>query len=137
MFVAIASWNPCLCKNSSKKPLFEASREVEECAILCRYPSKLSPYLSGTGDSQRDLRESIRANHSELKALFLQRVRPIRTNHSSFRFARITPLSSLFSWCKNAKNDPFLTEKVLGFSVRTPICHIVPASRIYPPPVGA
>ena len=46
--------------------------------------------LSGTGDSQRDSRESIRANHSQLKPLFLQRVTPIRTNHSNFRFARIT-----------------------------------------------
>ena len=34
--------------------------------------------LSGTGDSQRDSRESIRANHSQLKPLFLKRVRPIR-----------------------------------------------------------
>ena len=46
--------------------------------------------LSGTGDSQRDSRESIRANHSQWKPLFLQRVRPIRTNHSNFRFVRIT-----------------------------------------------
>ena len=29
------------------------------------------PALSGTGDSQRDSRESIRANHSQLKPLFL------------------------------------------------------------------
>ena len=29
------------------------------------------PVLSGTGDSQRDSRESIRANHSQLKPLFL------------------------------------------------------------------
>ena len=43
-------------------------------------------HLSGTGDSQRDSRESIRANHSQLKPLFLQRVRPIRANHSNFRF---------------------------------------------------
>ena len=48
--------------------------------------------LSGTGDSQ-------------LKPLFWKRVRPIRTNHSNFWFARITPLSSseplakpLFLW---------------------------------------
>ena len=27
--------------------------------------------LSGTGDSQRDSRESIRANHSQLRPLFL------------------------------------------------------------------
>ena len=39
--------------------------------------------LSGTGDSQRDARESIRANHSHLKPLFLQHLRPIRTNHSN------------------------------------------------------
>ena len=39
--------------------------------------------LSGTGDSQRDSRESIRANHSQLTPLFLQRVRPIRTNHAT------------------------------------------------------
>ena len=38
----------------------------------------------------RAIRESIRANHSQLKPLFLWRVRPIRTNHSNFRFARIT-----------------------------------------------
>ena len=46
--------------------------------------------LSGTSDSQRDSRESIRANHLQLTPLFLYRVRPIRLNHSNFRFARIT-----------------------------------------------
>ena len=40
--------------------------------------------LSGTGDSQRDSRESIRANHSQLKPLFYS---------ASGRFARITRLS--------------------------------------------
>ena len=29
------------------------------------------------------------------------------------------------------RNDPFWTKKVHGFSVRTPICHIVLISRIY------
>ena len=43
-------------------------------------PSK----LSGTGDSQRDLRESIRANHSQLKPLFYS---------VSGLFARITRIS--------------------------------------------
>ena len=33
-----------------------------------------------------------------------------------------------------AENDPFWTEKVHGFPVRTPICHIVPISRNIPPP---
>ena len=75
--------------------------------------------LSGTGDSQRDSRESIRANHSQLKALFLQRVRPIRTNHSirtiranhpiranrANQFARITPLSPCFLGKKHGKGD--------------------------------
>ena len=46
-------------------------------------------HLSGTGDSQRDSRESIRANRSQLKPLFSWRVRPIRP-HSNFRFAQIT-----------------------------------------------
>ena len=46
--------------------------------------------LSGTGESQRDSRESIRANHSQLKPLFLQCIRPIRLNHLNLRFARIT-----------------------------------------------
>ena len=32
---------------------------------------KITPGLSGTGDSQRDSRESIRANHSQSKPLFL------------------------------------------------------------------
>ena len=51
----------------------------------------ISEHLSGTGDSsQRDSRESIRANHSQLRPLFLKLVRPIRTDHSNFRFARIT-----------------------------------------------
>ena len=54
--------------------------------------NSLGKKLSGTGDSQRDSRKAIRANHSQLTPLFLQRVRPIRTNHSNFRFARITPL---------------------------------------------
>ena len=51
--------------------------------------------LSGTVDSQRDSRESIRATHSQLKPLFLYRVRPseadspeslefpIRANHAT------------------------------------------------------
>ena len=66
--------------------------------------------LSGTDDSQRDSRESIRANHSQLKPLFFMARQadspeslefPIRANHpirthraNRFaRFARITPLS--------------------------------------------
>ena len=62
--------------------------------------------LSGTDDSQRDLRESIGANHSQLKPLsFIARQAdspeslefPIRANHPirancANRFARITPL---------------------------------------------
>ena len=50
------------------------------------------PLLSGTGDSRRHSRESIRANHSQLKCLFLWRVRPIRAIHSNFWFAWSTPL---------------------------------------------
>ena len=53
-------------------------------------------FLVASADSQCDSRESIRANHSQLKPLFLQCVRPIRTNPSNFRFARITPLSACF-----------------------------------------
>ena len=63
--------------------------------------------LSGTGDSQRDSLESIRANHSQLKPpIFTARHTdsheslefPIRANHPiranrADRFARITPLS--------------------------------------------
>ena len=62
--------------------------------------------LSGTGDSQRDSRESIRANHSQLKPQFIARQAdsheslefPIRANHPiranrANRFARIAPLS--------------------------------------------
>ena len=52
--------------------------------ILCYLPA-----LSGTGDSQRDSRESIRANHSQLKPLFLQCV----THCASGRFARISRIS--------------------------------------------
>ena len=36
-----------------------------------RYVPNSSPALSGTGDSQRDSRESIRVNRSQLKPLFL------------------------------------------------------------------
>ena len=64
--------------------------------------------LSGTGDSQRDSRKSIRANHSQLieTPIFIARQAdsheslefPIRANHPiranrANRFARITPLS--------------------------------------------
>ena len=65
--------------------------------------------LSGTGDSQRDSRESVRANRSQLKPLFFIARQadspeslefPIRANHPiragadrANRFARITPLS--------------------------------------------
>ena len=45
---------------------------------------KQNSLLSGTGDSQRDSRESIRANHSHLNPLFYS---------VSCRFARITPIS--------------------------------------------
>ena len=62
--------------------------------------------LSGTGDSQRDSRESIRENYSQLKTpIFIARQAasheslefPIRANHPILanranRFARITPL---------------------------------------------
>ena len=42
------------------------------------------PFLSGTGDSQPDSRESIRANHSQLNSYFYS---------ASGRFARITRIS--------------------------------------------
>ena len=63
--------------------------------------------LSGTGDSQHDSRESIRANHLQLTPLFfiarqadsheslefpICANHPIRANRAN-RFARITPLS--------------------------------------------
>ena len=38
---------------------------------LTEFCGKLGEFLSGTADSQRDSRESIRANHSQLKPLFL------------------------------------------------------------------
>ena len=41
-------------------------------------------------DGRFDSRESIRANHAQLKPYFCS-VKPIRTNHSNFRFVRITP----------------------------------------------
>ena len=72
-------------------------RQIQGQATLpCRNPNPRTPlhnytHLSGTGDSKRDSRESIRAKHSQLKPLFLYRVRPIRSNHSNFRFARIEP----------------------------------------------
>ena len=44
-----------------------------------------------------------------------------------------THQKSLLIFWHNAENDPFWTKKVHGFPVRTPICHIVPISRIYPP----
>ena len=44
----------------------------------------MASVLSGTGDSQRDSRESIRANHSQLKPYFYS---------ASGRFARITRIS--------------------------------------------
>ena len=66
--------------------LFQFSREMGDVKIL--RPRHESPAhmkdLSGTGGSQRDSRESIRANHSQLKPLFLQHVRLIRMNHSNF-----------------------------------------------------
>ena len=43
-------------------------------------------------------------------------------------------LPPYFFLCENAENDQFLSKKVHGFPVRTPICHIVPMSRIYSPP---
>ena len=66
--------------------------------------------LSGTGDSQRDSRESIRANHSQLKPLFkvhpadsheslelpIRANHPIRANRAN-RFERITPLRSRYT----------------------------------------
>ena len=39
--------------------------------LCCFFFPEFSGVLSGTGDSQRDSRESIRANHSQLKSLFL------------------------------------------------------------------
>ena len=61
--------------------------------------------LGGTGDSQRDSRESIRVNHSQLKPpIFIAHQAdspeslefPMRANHPirANRVARITPLSS-------------------------------------------
>ena len=86
--------------------------------------------MCGTGDSQRDSREMIRANHSQSKPLFLQRVRrdsheslefPIRANHPiranrANRFARITPLRArgpqkgLENWCTENVQGGFKRE---------------------------
>ena len=52
---------PICFQNKSGKPL--------SADPFCKSPINLT--LSGTGDSQRDSHESIRANHSQLKPLFL------------------------------------------------------------------
>ena len=92
------------------------------------------PGLSGTGDSQRDSRESIRTNHSQFKCLFLRRIRPIRANRSNFRFARITPLSAGMS----EKNPGISRQKSLislvsrdipNFLAPTPSCGRPPPHR--------
>ena len=75
--------------------------------------TKTLAILSGTDDSQRDSRESIRANHSQFKPLFLWRGQadshesleyPIRANrviraNRANRFARITPLRAARLFC--------------------------------------
>ena len=87
------------------------------------FRSRKSASLSGTGDSQRDSRESIRANRFAIESpIFYSANRPIRTNHSNFRFAirahrftRITPLRSKQisrNQCKTASNFRFLRFRV-------------------------
>ena len=77
--------------------------KIKRGQTMCTNSSK----LSGTGGSQRDSRELIRANHSQLKPpIFIVRQAnspgslefPIRANHPiranrANRFTRITPLS--------------------------------------------
>ena len=47
-------------------------RPIPWCLVFMEKPARTNdPELSGTGDSQRDSRESIRANHSQLRPLFL------------------------------------------------------------------
>ena len=66
-------WSSKQKRNSQHTAVIEVSlqpsKKVEPapCAPTPREGHK----LSGTGDSQRDSRESIRANHSQLKPLFL------------------------------------------------------------------
>ena len=61
-------------------------------------PLFYSAFLSGTGDSQRDSRESIRVNHSQSKP-------------SNFRFARIgwfAPIGNSSDSCESATKVHFL-----------------------------
>ena len=58
----------------------------------------IQKHYSGKGDSQRDSRESIRANHSQLRPQFYS---------ASGRFARITQISDSREspdWCANHAN---------------------------------
>ena len=48
--------------------------------------------LSGTGNSRTNSRESF-----AIETLFFKRLRPIRPNHSNFRFARITQFARIDS----------------------------------------
>ena len=63
-------------KSSSVRPFQSSTAPGNEanCSSLKVYLIESGTFvtnvLSGTGDSQRDLRESIRANHSQLKPLF-------------------------------------------------------------------
>ena len=91
--------------NSSKRLICLSKYSPNMKPIHINYTNMCA--LSGTGDSQRDSRESIRANHSQLKPQFftvrqadsheslefpIRAHHPIRANRAN-RFARITPLS--------------------------------------------
>ena len=100
------------------------SQQQTDLPLLPRSPRQFR--LSGTGDSQRDSRESIRANHLQLKPLLARQADshellefPIRTNHPicanrANRFARITPLrsqtmpSNVFCFVRFSSSPDFL-----------------------------
>ena len=81
----------------------------------------ISKELSGTGDSQRDSRESIRANHSQSKPYFYS---------ASGRFARITRISNSHESpdsresCESIRaNHATKVRKKLTWKKRLKVCH--------------
>ena len=80
--IATATASNCLDQARSKE--FLQQRELGTQTQRKKVKKEVVPNLSGTGDSQRDSRESICANHSQLKPYFYS---------SSGRFARITRIS--------------------------------------------
>ena len=99
--VRTSEQNPILrCPPLRYPPLGPPEKRAKELALqnhFLKHPkvglvSTNFLFLSGTGDSQRDSRESIRANHSQLKPLFFVARQadsheslefPIRANHAT------------------------------------------------------